>query len=161
MLALCEATAGTEITHYFWGGLPGVPETLVDVLTARYPGLKIAGTFSPPVASVPDLPDPETVERLNTSGASVVWVGLGSPKQDLWMERYRSALDAPLLIGVGAAFDLLSGGKRQAPRWMQRSGLEWVFRLVQEPGRLARRYLVYNPQFVWLVIQHGLLFRRG
>jgi N-acetylglucosaminyldiphosphoundecaprenol N-acetyl-beta-D-mannosaminyltransferase len=161
MLALCEATAGTDITHYFWGGLPGVPEKLADVLTARYPGLKIAGVFSPPVAPVPDTPDPETVARLNASKADIVWIGLGSPKQDLWMARYRPALDAPLLIGVGAAFDLLSGEKRQAPRWMQRSGLEWVFRLAQEPGRLARRYLVYNPQFVLLVIRHGLLFRRG
>lgn len=161
MLAVCEQTAGTDIRHYFWGGLPGVPEKLAEVLTARYPGLQIAGVYSPPIAPVPDSPDTDTVARLNAAGADIVWVGLGSPKQDVWMARYRPALDAPLLIGVGAAFDLLSGVKRQAPRWMQRGGLEWLFRLAQEPGRLARRYLVYNPQFVWLVIQHGLLFRRG
>ena len=100
--------------------------------------------------------DPAVVERLNDSGADVIWVGLGSPKQDIWMMRYRPVLRAPLLIGVGAAFDMLAGVKSQAPRWMQRSGLEWVFRLAQEPRRLGRRYLVYNPLFVWHVLREGI-----
>jgi N-acetylglucosaminyldiphosphoundecaprenol N-acetyl-beta-D-mannosaminyltransferase len=160
LLALCEATAHTNIRHYFWGGLPGVPEALVARLTARFPGLNVAGVYSPPVGEIGTAPDPAVVERLNASGADIVWVGLGSPKQDLWMALYREALDAPLLVGIGAAFDLLAGTKRQAPRWLQRSGLEWLYRLAQEPGRLGRRYLVYNPRFIWLVLKDQLLSRR-
>lgn len=156
MQTLMARTAGTSISHYLWGGLPGVADTLVQRLKAQHPTLKVAGTYSPPVSPVGDQPDPEVVKRLNESGASIIWVGLGSPKQDLWMKVYRPALRAPLLIGVGAAFDMLAGVKSQAPRWMQRSGLEWVFRLAQEPRRLGRRYLVYNPLFVWHVLREGI-----
>lgn len=156
LLALCEATANTGVRHFFWGGLPGVPEQLVKALMRRFPGLSIAGAYSPPITEINAQPDVEAVERLNASGANIVWVGLGSPKQDLWMALHRPLLEAPLLIGVGAAFDMLAGTKRQAPRWMQRSGLEWLYRLAQEPGRLGRRYLVYNPKFVWLVFRHQL-----
>lgn len=160
MLALCAATANTGVSHYFWGGLPGVPETLAARLTERFPGLTIAGVYSPPISDVGDQPDREAVQRLNESGASIVWVGLGSPKQDLWMALHRPALNAPLLIGVGAAFDLLAGTKRQAPVWMQRSGLEWLYRLLQEPRRLGRRYLVYNPRFMGLVLRDLWLNKR-
>ncbi len=156
MQALCEQTAGTPLKHYFWGGLAGVADTLVDRLQAQHPMLKVAGTYSPPMSDVGSEVDAEVVQRLNESGADIIWVGLGSPKQDLWMMRYRPALRAPLLIGVGAAFDMLAGVKSQAPRWMQRSGLEWVFRLAQEPRRLGRRYLVYNPLFVWHVLREGI-----
>ena len=156
MEALMARTANTTTSHYFWGGLPGVADTLVQRLKAQHPALKIAGTYSPPVSAVGDKPDSEVVERLNNSGADVIWVGLGSPKQDLWMMRYRPVLRAPLLIGVGAAFDMLAGVKSQAPHWMQRNGLEWVFRLAQEPRRLGRRYLVYNPLFVWHVLREGI-----
>lgn len=156
MEALCASTANTPIQHYFWGGLPGVADTLVERLHTKHPTLKVAGTFSPPVSAVGDKPDTAVVEKLNASGADVIWVGLGSPKQDQWMQLYRPALRAPLLIGVGAAFDMLAGVKSQAPRWMQRSGLEWVFRLAQEPRRLGRRYLVYNPLFVWHVLREGI-----
>jgi N-acetylglucosaminyldiphosphoundecaprenol N-acetyl-beta-D-mannosaminyltransferase len=156
MEALLARTADTNIKHYFWGGLPGVADTLVQRMKAQHPTLKVAGTYSPPVSAVGDTPDSAVVERLNDSGADVIWVGLGSPKQDIWMMRYRPALRAPLLIGVGAAFDMLAGVKSQAPRWMQRSGLEWVFRLAQEPRRLGRRYLVYNPLFVWHVLREQI-----
>lgn len=147
--ALCARTAGQPIRHVFWGGQPGVAGRLVERLKGRYSGLNVAGIFSPPVAPVGDAPDPAVVAQLNALDAHIIWVGLGSPKQDLWMALYRPTLQAPLLVGVGAAFDMLAGVKRQAPRWMQRSGLEWLFRLAQEPRRLARRYLVYNPLFVW------------
>ncbi len=153
LLALCEQTANTPISHYFWGGLPGVPEELARRLTTRFPGLKVAGTYSPPVAPLGDQSDSAVVERLNAAGPSIIWVGLGSPKQDQWMELYRPHLTAPLLIAVGAAFDFHAGTRQQAPRWMQRTGLEWVFRLMQEPRRLAKRYLVYNPRFVWAVLR--------
>jgi N-acetylglucosaminyldiphosphoundecaprenol N-acetyl-beta-D-mannosaminyltransferase len=146
--ALCAA--GSGIAHYFYGGTPEVVSAMIARLRARHPDLKIAGSFSPPVAPLGSAPDPAHVARLNESGAGIVWVGLGSPKQDLWMAQYRPHLMAPLLIGVGAAFDMAAGAKRQAPRWMQRSGLEWLFRLAQEPRRLAKRYLVYNPKFMLL-----------
>ena len=153
MHRLCAA-GDPAIRHYFWGGLPGVTEQLTTALRAHNPTLQIAGWYSPPVAPVESVPDPEVVARLNDSGASIIWVGLGSPKQDLWMATYRPVLTAPLLIGVGAAFDMLAGVKAQAPRWMQRAGLEWLFRLLQEPGRLGKRYLIYNPRFIALVLRH-------
>jgi N-acetylglucosaminyldiphosphoundecaprenol N-acetyl-beta-D-mannosaminyltransferase len=156
-LALLERLNGDpNVSHFFLGGLEGVPALLVQSLKARYPELAIAGAFSPPVAAVGDVPDPSLAERVNASGASVVWVGLGSPKQDLWMHLYRPVLNAPLLIGIGAAFDFLSGTKSQAPKWMQKRGLEWLFRLYQEPRRLGKRYLVYNAKFVAAVIKNRL-----
>jgi N-acetylglucosaminyldiphosphoundecaprenol N-acetyl-beta-D-mannosaminyltransferase len=160
MLALCEKTAGTGIRHFFWGGQPGVADQLVGRLKAQFPKLAVAGTYSPPIAELESQPDPAVIERLNASQADIIWIGLGSPKQDLWMSLYRPTLSAPLLIGVGAAFDMLAGVRSQAPRWMQRSGLEWLFRLAQEPRRLARRYLVYNPLFVWHVLRESLLSKR-
>jgi N-acetylglucosaminyldiphosphoundecaprenol N-acetyl-beta-D-mannosaminyltransferase len=152
MLALCNLTAGEAISHFFWGGKPGVAERLAECMTARFPGLRVAGAHSPPFRPIGPEPDREAIERINATPASIVWVGLGSPKQDLWMAQHRPALNAPLLIGVGAAFDFLSGAKRQAPHWMRQRGLEWLFRLAQEPRRLARRYLVYNPRFMLAVL---------
>lgn len=151
LLALC---AQPSLSHYFWGGLPGVTTQLVEKLRERTPNLQVAGEYAPPIAPIGDTPDNEVINRLNAANADVVWVGLGSPKQDRWMALYRPHLNAPLLIGVGAAFDMLAGVKRQAPRWMQRSGLEWLFRLMQEPGRLGKRYLVYNPKFMVLVLRY-------
>ncbi len=156
MLAVCERTAGQGIRHFLWGGAPGVADRLAGVLKTRFPALEIAGVYSPPITDAGDEPDTAVIETLNRSQADIVWVGLGSPKQDLWMSLYRPVLTAPLLVGVGAAFDFLSGAKRQAPRWMQRNGLEWAFRLANEPQRLWRRYLWYNPRFVWQVLRQTL-----
>ena len=153
LLALAERTADTGLRHVFYGGMPGVPERLAQRLTEQLPGLQVAAAIAPPVQPVGNVPDRAAVEQLNSLNAQIIWVGLGSPKQDLWMALHRPLLHAPLLIGVGAAFDMLAGVKRQAPRWMQRSGLEWLFRLAQEPGRLGKRYLVYNPQFAWLAVR--------
>ncbi|HRE47521.1 MAG TPA: WecB/TagA/CpsF family glycosyltransferase [Aggregatilineales bacterium] len=146
---LCERTAESPLRHAFWGGLPGIPERMAAVLVKTYPGLHVAGAVSPPVRPLENQPDAAVITQLNALNADVLWVGLGSPKQDQFMALYRPYLTAPLLIGVGAAFDLIAGVRRQAPRWMQRSGLEWVFRLGQEPRRLWRRYLLYNVRFVW------------
>ncbi len=154
MLALCQRTAETNYHHFFLGGLSGVAEQLSRVLQARYPALKISGCYTPPFASVDELPNQALVEHLNNLPIDILWVGLGSPKQDLWMSVYRPVLRARLLIGVGAAFDFVAGVKPQAPPWMQRSGLEWLFRLVQEPRRLGIRYLIYNPRFIFKVLWH-------
>lgn len=153
LLALCEKTAGSGVRHYFYGGLPGVPEQLAANLQKRFPGLEVAGGYAPPVAEIASTPDVDTVQRLNYAGAHVVWVGLGSPKQDLWMALHRPVLEATVLIGVGAAFDFIAGTKRQAPRWIRRAGLEWLFRLAQEPGRLWRRYVIYNTRFLWALMR--------
>jgi len=148
MLAVCDAGRATGLTHYFYGGAPGVAELLRDKLCARFPGLSVAGTFTPPFREL-------TADELAGLRADVaagrpdiLWVGLSTPKQEKFMAAHAQLLDAGLLIGVGAAFDFHSGRVRQAPRWMQRSGLEWFFRFCTEPRRLWRRYLVNNPMFV-------------
>jgi N-acetylglucosaminyldiphosphoundecaprenol N-acetyl-beta-D-mannosaminyltransferase len=151
LLTLSEIMAEHGLTSYYLGGAEGVPERLADTLRSRYPGLKVAGTFSPPFRALTSDEEDQIVEMINEAAPDVVWVGLGSPKQDYWMARYRERLDAPLLIGVGAAFDFLTGRLVQAPKWMQRLALEWLFRLGTEPRRLWRRYLIYNPWFLWKV----------
>lgn len=142
--------------HYFYGGNPGVPEELAERLQRQSPGLQIAGLYSPPFRPLTPVEDEAIVQAINAACPDIVWVGLSTPKQELWIWEHRERLEAPILIGVGAAFDFLSGRKRQAPYWMQRRGLEWVFRLVTEPRRLWKRYLINNPLFIVLVIQQIL-----
>ncbi|MCC6803525.1 MAG: WecB/TagA/CpsF family glycosyltransferase [Anaerolineae bacterium] len=154
-LALCEQTAGDDVSHYFLGGMPGVAENLIAALQERFPALKVSGSFAPAVNTAAEA-DADLVARINAAKPDIVWVGLGSPKQDLWMCQYRPLLDASVLVGVGAAFDFIAGTKRQAPHWMQRSGLEWLFRLLTEPGRLWKRYLVYNSRFVLAIVRDRL-----
>lgn len=149
MLALTERSAESGYAQFYLGGAPGVAEQLAANMQARFPGLRVAGTLCPPFRALTVAEEDELVRTVNGSCADIVWVGLGSPKQDVWMQRFRPRLDAPLLVGVGAAFDFFTGRQKQAPRWMQRSGLEWTFRLAHEPRRLWRRYLIYNPKFLW------------
>jgi N-acetylglucosaminyldiphosphoundecaprenol N-acetyl-beta-D-mannosaminyltransferase len=125
-------------------------------LKAKFPGLNVVGTLSPPFAPQALPLDADTAARINAAGADIIWVGLGSPKQDVWNALNRAALNAPVLIGIGAAFDFLSGMKPQAPEWMQALGLEWLFRLWCEPRRLWRRYLIGNAHFIWLLAINGL-----
>lgn len=152
MLRCCERSVSEGIRHFLYGGAEGVPEELSARLTERFPSLQIAGFYSPPFRQLTADEEEEVVKRINDSGADIVWVGLGTPKQELWMHRFRGRLRAAVLIGVGAAFDFHAGRKRQAPVWMQRTGLEWCFRLMTEPRRLWRRYLINNPAFVARVI---------
>lgn len=151
MLAFSEVAARRGYTSFFYGGAEGVPERLAEVLCARLPGLRVAGTHAPPFRDLTDEEDDAVIEMINAANPDVLWVGLGSPKQDYWMARHRDRLNVPVMIGVGAAFDMHTGRIPQAPRWMQRSGLEWLFRLAAEPGRLWRRYLIYNPLFMLYV----------
>ena len=152
MLAFSEWAAGKGYSNYYYGGAPGVADALADELGRRFPGLSVAGTFSPPFRELSPDGEDEIVEMINDAAPDVVWVGLGSPKQDYWMARFRERLNAPILIGVGAAFDYITGRVPQAPRWMQRMALEWLFRLMVEPGRLWRRYMIYNPLFLWNIL---------
>jgi N-acetylglucosaminyldiphosphoundecaprenol N-acetyl-beta-D-mannosaminyltransferase len=152
MLAVCEQSVVSGYTHYFYGGAEGVPELLAARLKKQFPDLRVAGMYSPPFRPLTIVEEEKMIERLNTADPDIVWIGLGTPKQDLWMARYRDRLRARVFIAVGAAFDFHTGRIPQAPIWMQRSGLEWLYRLVQEPRRLWYRYLVYNPLFVARVL---------
>ena len=145
---------------FFYGGAEGVADALARSLEARFPGLCIAGTESPPYRPLTLDEDVDAVRRINASGADIVFVGLGCPRQERWSAEHRSRLDAPVLLGVGAAFDFHTGRVRQAPRWMMSAGLEWLFRLSQEPRRLWYRYLVYNSLFLFHVLLEKLGLRR-
>jgi N-acetylglucosaminyldiphosphoundecaprenol N-acetyl-beta-D-mannosaminyltransferase len=145
----CARAAATGRRFYLYGGRnQGALAELARVLRLRHPGLKIVGGYAPPFRELSEAEEASVAADINRSGADVVWVGIGVPKQEKWMARMRDGLDAPVLIGVGAAFDFHAGLVPQAPPLMQRYGLEWLFRLVQEPRRLWRRYLRYNPRFV-------------
>lgn len=153
MLALCAVGVDRGWRMYFYGGKEGVPDQLAARLSRLYPGLKVAGTYSPPFRRLSADEDAAIVAMINDSGADIVWVGLSTPKQERWMAAHIGRLDAFALLGVGAAFDFHAGLVRQAPKWMQRSGLEWLFRLSQEPRRLWRRYLANNPRFVAKILR--------
>lgn len=151
MLAFCKYSVARGYRHFFYGGAPSIAKKLADELEQRYPGLHVAGNHSPPYRAVGEMEESSVIESINSTNPDVVWVGLGTPKQDFWVAQHRHLLNAPILVAVGAAFDILTGNIPQAPGWMQHCGLEWLFRLIKEPRRLAFRYLVYNPIFILLV----------
>jgi N-acetylglucosaminyldiphosphoundecaprenol N-acetyl-beta-D-mannosaminyltransferase len=159
VLAACKRSLVTGWRHFFLGGRPGVADEMAAALTGRFPGLAIVGTLAPPFT------DPTPVEvggmlaQVAAARPDILWVGLGSPKQERFMATNVDRLGVPVLVGVGAAFDFLSGRTRQAPAWVRRSGLEWFYRWMHEPRRLAPRYLRY-PQFVALVVAQALGWRR-
>jgi N-acetylglucosaminyldiphosphoundecaprenol N-acetyl-beta-D-mannosaminyltransferase len=157
----CRRAAVTGNRFYLYGGRPAALATLREVLPARYPGLQLAGAAEAPFRALTDEEADRTAAAINASGADVVWVGLGVPLQEKWMAAMRERLEAPVLVGVGAAFDFHAGLKRQAPDLLQRAGLEWAFRLSQEPRRLWRRYLHYNPRFVAGFARQLLQHQRG
>ena len=149
MAGFCARAARAGIPIYLYGGRsPAALELLEGRLRERFPRLRIAGGYSPPFRSLTAEEEDRVVAAINSSNAAVVWVGTGQPKQERWMLKMRPRLSAPLLVGVGAAFDFHAGLVSQAPPWMQRNGLEWVYRLSREPRRLWRRYARYNPRFL-------------
>lgn len=153
MLEVCERSADNGWTHFFYGGNEGVPELLAERLGERFPGLKVVGTYSPPFRPLTSEESDEIVAAVNASGADFVWVGLSTPKQERWMADHVGRIDAAALLGVGAAFDIHAGLLPQAPRWMQRTGLEWLYRMAREPRRLWRRYFHANPRFIWGILR--------
>jgi N-acetylglucosaminyldiphosphoundecaprenol N-acetyl-beta-D-mannosaminyltransferase len=145
----CARAARTGQRFYLYGGRnQGALAELARMLRLRHPGLRIVGGYAPPFRPLTDAEEDAVAADIDRSGADVVWVGIGVPKQEKWMARMREKLSAPVLIGVGAAFDFHAGLVPQAPAVLQRYGMEWAFRLMQEPRRLWRRYLRYNPRFV-------------
>jgi N-acetylglucosaminyldiphosphoundecaprenol N-acetyl-beta-D-mannosaminyltransferase len=137
--------------HFLYGATSRTLALLKGNLTAKFPAAKVVGTHAPPFQPAGADEDEAVIEAINKSAADIIWIGLSTPKQELWMARHRHRLSAPVLIGVGAAFDFHAGLLRRAPRWLQRTGLEWAFRLAIEPRRLAKRYLLNNPAFLALL----------
>ncbi|MFQ5785441.1 MAG: WecB/TagA/CpsF family glycosyltransferase [Alphaproteobacteria bacterium] len=155
MARLCARAAEEGMPIYLYGGGAATFETLARTLAARFPGLRIAGREAPPMLPPRPARDEAARARIAASGARLVFVGLGCPKQEFWMAAQAPGLPA-VLLGVGAAFDFLAGITPRAPRWMQRAGLEWLFRLICEPRRLWRRYLVTNGLFLWYLARDRL-----
>ena len=138
--------------HFFYGGANGTAERLRAVLTAKFPGLQVTGTYEPPFRPLNDAEQAALTAQVAVAKPDLLWVGLSTPKQERFMAANLARLDTTLMLGVGAAFDMLAGTKSQAPRWMQASGLEWFYRLCQEPRRLGPRYLRNNPLFALRVL---------
>ena len=149
MLEVCGFARDQGYTHFLYGGGEGVAEELRLSLEAKFPGIKIAGTYTPPFRPLNETEEAGLIHRVNELKPDIIWVGLSTPKQEKFMVQYQDKFAATLMFGVGAAFDFHAGRVRQAPRWMQRSGLEWFFRLCCEPRRLWRRYLRNNPLFAF------------
>jgi N-acetylglucosaminyldiphosphoundecaprenol N-acetyl-beta-D-mannosaminyltransferase len=143
--------------QFYYGGSVGVAERLKRTLTRSTPELKVVGTYCPPFREITPAEDQAIVAMINAARPHIVWVGLSTPKQERWMAAHLGRIDAPVMIGVGAAFDFLAGTKRQAPKWMQRYGLEWLFRLCSEPRRLWRRYAYIVPGFLILAASELVL----
>jgi N-acetylglucosaminyldiphosphoundecaprenol N-acetyl-beta-D-mannosaminyltransferase len=150
--ALCNEGQSRGLRHYFYGGKPGVAEAMIRNLKAKYPDLVVTGSCSPPFRRLTEEEDADVVDAINQSGAQVVWIGLSTPKQEFWMRDHVGRIDGTTLIGVGAAFDFHSGAITRAPKWMQKSGFEWLHRLLSEPGRLWRRYVVMAPIFIFKIV---------
>jgi N-acetylglucosaminyldiphosphoundecaprenol N-acetyl-beta-D-mannosaminyltransferase len=149
MAHFCARAARSGTPMYLYGGRSQEALRLLEErLRERFAGLEIVGGFSPPFRDLTAEEEARVIEEINSSGAEVVWVGTGQPKQEKWMADMRGRLSAPLLVGVGAAFDFHAGLISQAPKWMQRNGLEWTYRLSREPRRLWRRYAKRNPRFI-------------
>ena len=156
MQNICDISVKKGYRNYFYGSSQDTLNKLQVGLSSKYPGLIINGSFSPPFRKLTEEEDSKIVEEINRSNSDIVWVGLGSPKQDLWMYEHREIINAPVMIGVGAAFDFMAGTKPQAPSWVRNNGFEWLFRLVTEPKRLWRRYLVDCPLFIVYILSDSI-----
>ena len=151
MASLCELSVERNYRHFLYGGEPGVAELLKEKLEARFPGLRIVGTYTPPFRNLRMEEEAELFLRLQESKPHILWVGLSTPKQERFMARYVDLLQVPLLVGVGAAFDYHTGRISDCSDWVKRAGLQWMHRLLQDPARLWKRYLRCNPAFLWKI----------
>lgn len=157
METFCRET-GSRYRHFFYGGAPGVADALAQAERERY-GIQIAGTYCPPFRPLTEKEEAEVQRSITETRPDVLWVGLSTPKQERWMFEHRNTLRVPVMLGVGAAFDLNTGRLKQAPAWMRENGLEWLFRLCAEPRRLWQRYVVNGSKFLWAVCLEHLLPR--
>jgi N-acetylglucosaminyldiphosphoundecaprenol N-acetyl-beta-D-mannosaminyltransferase len=161
-LAILEQAARLGWTSYFYGGAPGVADELKVRMEAKFSGLKVLGTFCPPFRPLEPAEETAILAQINRLQPDLLWIGLSTPKQEILMARWKAvAIRAKVMLGVGAAFDFHTGRMRQAPPWMQHSGLEWFFRLCMEPRRLGPRYLRNNPVFVWALFREAIGGKRS
>lgn len=155
MLEVCRQSIEKGWSHYFYGGAEGVADSLAKSLATKFPGLRVAGVECPPFRPLTDAEHGSMIARLKASKANIIWVGLGCPKQEAWMRDNAELLTPSILIGVGAAFDFHTGRVQRAPVWMREHGMEWLHRLISEPRRLWRRYLIAAPTFAFLCAQEA------
>ena len=149
MLEVMRLSVEKGYTHYFYGGQEGVAEHLKTVLVKKFPGLQVVGTYCPPFRPLNEKEEMELIEDVKQKKPDMFWVGISTPKQEQFMDKYINKLDVNLMFGVGAAFDVHTGRIKDAPDWMKESGLQWLHRLQQEPRRLWKRYLLNNPRFAY------------
>ena len=145
---ILKISAEKGYRHYFYGSTPETLEKLNNVLLHDYPGIQIAGMYSPPFRPLTEEEDRMIIDRINEVGADFVWIGLGAPKQEKWMAVHQGKVNG-LMVGVGAGFDYFAGNIERAPEWMQKSNMEWFYRLIQDPKRLFSRYFHTNTKFIW------------
>jgi len=151
LIDFCRSTSSKNYKHFFYGGAVGTPEMVAEEITKRFPEINVVGTYSPPFRSLSPQEDASVIAMINRAAPDLLWVGLGCPKQESWMYQHRHQINARVMIGVGQAFAIYAGQVPQAPLWMREQGFEWLFRLLREPRRLWKRYLVYNTQFLFLL----------
>jgi N-acetylglucosaminyldiphosphoundecaprenol N-acetyl-beta-D-mannosaminyltransferase len=160
MIELCRASVTRQMTHFLYGGAPGVAEQLKRNLQARVPGVRIVGTHTPPFRALDEQEQYTLGMQLAEAKPDFFWVGLSTPKQERFMAEYLPRLETTVMLGVGAAFDLHTGRMKDAPRWIKDSGLQWAHRLAQDPRRLWKRYLINNPKFLAAISAQMLGLRR-
>jgi N-acetylglucosaminyldiphosphoundecaprenol N-acetyl-beta-D-mannosaminyltransferase len=160
MTTLCQLSVERGYRNFLYGGKPDVAQLLSKTLQRRFPGLQVVGTYTPPFRSLTPEEEQQVAAQMRESRAQIVWVGLSTPKQEKFMAQYVDALQVPLLIGVGAAFDYHTGHIRDCSTWVKRAGLQWLHRLLQDPRRLWKRYLLNNPAFLWRISWQLLGFRK-
>ena len=140
--------------HFFYGSSKETTDKMVEVIKERYPGVSVAGVYNPPFRPLTEEEDKEVIQMITDAEPDFVWVGLGAPKQEIWMAEHQNKIPG-LMVGVGAAFDYLAGNIQRAPDWMQKANLEWFYRLCQDPKRLFKRYFITNTSFIWNAVIRG------
>lgn len=156
MPLFCQRTTGRGYRHFLYGGAEGIGQKAASELRRRYPDTEIVGHYTPPFRPLTPQEDEEICNQIKDARADIIWVGLGCPRQEQWIVEHRDLLDARVILAVGQAFDILAGAKARAPQLFQKMGMEWAYRLAQEPRRLWKRYLVTNSLFLTWMLQ-GLL----
>lgn len=154
--AACATGIREGLRHAFLGGLPGVADAMVSHLRHRFPVMQVVGIWNPGILREGQAVSPDLLEAINRATPDVLWVGLGAPKQEIWMAQHRPHLGVPVMVGVGQAFDILAGRTARAPAWMGNHGLEWLYRLAREPHRLWKRYMLYNSLFLWYLLRERM-----
>jgi N-acetylglucosaminyldiphosphoundecaprenol N-acetyl-beta-D-mannosaminyltransferase len=160
MLELCARSVAKGYTHFLYGGGPGIADELKRALQERFPGLVVAGTYTPPFRPLSTVEERGLISRVATLKPDIFWIGLSTPKQEHFMAKFLPKLDTKLMLGVGAAFDIHTGRIADAPEWLKKTGLQWLHRLAQDPKRLWKRYLTNNPRFLYLITMQLLRIRQ-